>query len=138
MKIAMPIWENCVSTVLDFSETLLIVDIEGKEIKGESCVNWSLCNDTMKLSLMQEEGVTVLLCGAVSKPMQIMLESSGIDLISCLRGSKDMILQAYLAGNLHEDRFRLPGSSVKRCRKRSGICSDKKPTAQGPNRAPRV
>jgi predicted Fe-Mo cluster-binding NifX family protein len=133
MKIAMPVWENCVSTVLDFSETLLIVDIEGKEIKGESCLNWSLCNDTMKLSLMQEEGVTVLLCGAVSKPMQIMLEGSGINLISCLRGSKDLILQAYLAGNLHEDSFRLPGSSMKGCQKRNRKCSDKRSTSKDPS-----
>ncbi len=41
MKLAMPVWENDISTVLDFSETLLIVEIEDQEIKGRSCVNWS-------------------------------------------------------------------------------------------------
>jgi predicted Fe-Mo cluster-binding NifX family protein len=112
MKIAMPVWESHVSTVLDFSETLLIVDIEGKKVIGRSCVNWSLCNDTMKLSLIKEAGVSMLLCGAVSRPMQFILENSGINLISGLRGRTDLILQAYLEGNLQSEHFRLPGSSM--------------------------
>lgn len=131
MKIAMPVWENHVSTVLDFSETLLIVDIEDRKIKAEDCIDWSLCNDTMKLSLIQEEGVKVLLCGAVSKPMQIMLENSGINLISGLRGGKDVILKAYIDGTLHGDCFRLPGSAMTGCRGRYGKCQNKKGRSQG-------
>ncbi|HOO41502.1 MAG TPA: NifB/NifX family molybdenum-iron cluster-binding protein [Syntrophales bacterium] len=110
MKLAMPVWENDISTVLDFSETLLIVEIEDQEIKGRSCVNWSLCNDSMRLSLIKEEGVSVLLCGAISKTMQIMLENSGIYLIPCLRGRTEAILKAYLEGNLLDEQFRLPGA----------------------------
>ncbi len=115
MKIAMPIWGKQVSTVLDFSENLLIIDINGKTINNETCINWSLCNDVMKVSLMQEEGVAVLLCGAVSKPLQIMVENSGINLIYGLRGMKDAILQAYLDGRLYGDCFRLPGSALTEC-----------------------
>ena len=126
MKIAMPVWENQVSTVLDFSETLLIVNIENREVRGESHINWSMCNDTMKLALMQEEGVTVLLCGAVSKPMQVMLENSGINLISGLRGGKDVILKAYLEGTLDGDRFRLPGSSLTLCRGGNRKCLNRR------------
>jgi len=125
MKLAMPVWENNLSTVLDFSENLLIVEIEGEEIKGRSCVNWSLCNDAMKLSLMKEEGVSILLCGAVSKAMQIMLESSGIDLISCLRGRTEVILKAYLDGNLYDESLRLPGASITGLRKKNRRCRNK-------------
>lgn len=110
MKLAMPIWENHVSTVLDFSENLLIIEIEGREIISQSSINWSLCNDAMKASLLKEEGVSVLLCGAVSKPLQILLENMGINLISCLRGQKDVILNAYMEGQLCEKSFRLPGT----------------------------
>jgi len=122
MRIAMPVWENHVSTVLDFSETLLIVDISDREIKAEDRIDWSLCNDTMKLSLMQDQGVAVLLCGAVSKPLQIMLESSGIKLIHGLRGHKDALLKAYLDGELHEEHFRLPGAEIMECSGRKKRC----------------
>lgn len=132
MKIAMPVWENQVSTVLDFSETLLIVDIEERIIKNEAHFDWSLCNDTLKLSLMQEEGVKVLLCGAVSKPMQIMLENSGINLISGLRGHKDVILAAYLDGTLHEDSFRLPGAAMTGCPRRNSKCQNKRFKSRDP------
>ena len=126
MKIAIPVWENQVSTVLDFSEKLLIVDIEGRSIKGETSIDWSLCNDTMKLSLMQGEGVSVLLCGAISKPMQIMVENSGISLISGLRGRKDLILQAYLDGKLNDENFLLPGSAMTGCQGRNRKCPNKR------------
>lgn len=111
----MPVWENHVSTVLDFSDTLLIADVEGREIRTEDRIDWSLCNDTMKLALMQEEHISVLLCGAVSKPLQIMLENSGIKLIHGLRGHKDALLKAYLYGELHEEHFRLPGAAIMEC-----------------------
>ena len=126
MKLAMPVWENDISTVLDFSETLLIVEIEGREIKGRSCVNWSLFNDTMKLSLMKEEGVSILLCGAISRTMQSMLESSGIHLISCLRGKTDVVIEAYLEGKLYEECFRLPGTSMMELRRKSRSCRSKR------------
>lgn len=126
MKIAIPIWENHVSTVLDFSEHLVIVDIEGTTVKGETSINWSLCNDTMKISLMKEEGVDVLICGAVSKPMQMMVEDSGITLFYGLRGLKDAILQAYLDGTLHHDHFRLPGTAMTGCAGRKRKCQNRK------------
>lgn len=126
MKIAIPIWENQVSTVLDFSEKLLLVDVEGKSIKGEMSINWSLCNDTMKISLMQGEGVAVLLCGAISKPMKILVENSGISLISGLRGRKDLILQAYLDGRLNDENFLLPGSAMTGCHVRNRKCPNKR------------
>ena len=131
MRIAMPVWENHVSTVLDFSDTLLIVDVEDREIKAEDCIDWSLCNDTMKLSLMQEERVSVLLCGAVSKPLQIMLENSGIKLIHGLRGHKDALLRAYLYGELHEDHFRLPGAEIVVCSGRKRRCLRNEVKSQG-------
>jgi len=126
MKLAMPVWGNDISTVLDFSETLLIVEIEGREIKGRSSVNWSLFNDTMKLSLMKEEGVSILLCGAVSRAMQSMLEGSGIHLVSCLRGKTDMIIEAYLEGRLYEECFRLPGASMTESQRRNRKCLNKR------------
>ena len=134
MRVAMPIWENRVSTVLDFSDNLLIADIKERTVVGETSINWSLCNEIMKISLLTEEGVSVLLCGAVSKPLQIMLEDSGIDLVYGLRGMKDVVLQAYLNGTLQGDCFRLPGTALtvcpgnkrKRCRSKGLKPRDKK------------
>jgi predicted Fe-Mo cluster-binding NifX family protein len=133
MKIAMPVWENQVSTVLDFSETLLIIDIDGGEVKGQTGVDWSLCNDPMKLALIKEAGVSTMLCGAVSRPLQTMLKNSGIILISCLRGRTDAILKAYLDGNLHGDGFRLPGSSMKELLSRKGRCRNKRSSLKDTN-----
>ena len=115
MKIAIPVWDNDISTVLDFSKVLLVVEIEKKNVKRRTRINWELCNDAQKTALLEEERISTLLCGALSRSMQTMIQESGIEVIPFLKGSIDSVLDAYLEGRILDKTFQLPGCARQGC-----------------------
>ena len=122
MKIAIPTWNHHVSTVCDFSDRVLIVTVESNHMTDRTFVPFFERTILEKAARLQQLGVQVLLCGAVSKPLERMLVASGIRVIPFLRGTLDDALDAYLKGYLDDPRFNLPGcSSGRRCRRGKGM-----------------
>jgi len=109
MKVAMPVWNDCVSTVLDFADCLLIVDYESGTIHDRSVVDLAGITMAERVARLRELGIQVLLCGAVSRPLEQMITAAGIEIIPFLRGRADDVLNAYLSGHLLEPVFILPG-----------------------------
>lgn len=109
MKVAVPVWGNNVSTVLDFSDSLLIVDFEGGRIKDRLRVDFVEKTIVGKAARLREHGVQVLLCGAISRPLENMISASGIRVVPFLRGTVDEVIEAYFSGRLQDARFVLPG-----------------------------
>jgi predicted Fe-Mo cluster-binding NifX family protein len=109
MKIAIPVWDNHVSTVLDFSNRLIIVDYDSGRIGERSSAGFGETSIIQKVARLRELGVNVLLCGAVSGPLERMILASGIVVIPFLRGTVDEVLDAYLGNRLVDERFALPG-----------------------------
>lgn len=109
MKIAIPAWDNHVSTVLDFSNRLIIVDCDSGIIGGRSSAEFGGSSIIGRVTRLKELGVNVLLCGAVSGPLERMVLASGIAVIPFLRGTVDEVLDAYLHNKLVDERFALPG-----------------------------
>lgn len=116
MKVAVPVWDNCVSTVLDFSDSLLVVDFEAGRIKDRSRVNFAENTIVAKTARLRGLGVQVLLCGAVSRPLENMIIASGIRIVPFLMGTVDEVIEAYFSGRLQDARFVLPG-----CRQGRGM-----------------
>jgi predicted Fe-Mo cluster-binding NifX family protein len=109
MKIAVPVWNDCVSTVLDFADCLLVADCESREILHRSVINLAGTTGAEKTACLRSLGIRVLLCGAVSRPLERMITAAGIEIIPFLRGPADAVLEAYLSGYLFEPGFMLPG-----------------------------
>lgn len=109
MKLAMPVWNDCVSTVLDFADRLLVVDCESGAVRDRSVINLSGVTMAEKIARLRELDIQVLLCGAVSRPMERMIMASGIDIIPFLRGRVNDVLNAYFSGQLFGPGFKLPG-----------------------------
>jgi len=116
MKLAMPVCDNCVSTVLDFSDCLLVVDFESGAIENRYRVDFEGNTIMERVARLKELNIQVLLCGAVSRPLERMIRASGIDIIPFLKGKADDVLTAYFSGHLLEPGFMLPG-----CRRGSGF-----------------
>ncbi|MBW2599671.1 MAG: NifB/NifX family molybdenum-iron cluster-binding protein [Deltaproteobacteria bacterium] len=116
MKLAMPVWDDCVSTVLDFADCLLVVDCESEAVRGRSVIDLAGTTMAEKVARLRKFEIQVLLCGAVSRPMERMIMASGIEIIPFLRGRVDDVLSAYFSGGLIEPGFMLPG-----CRRGSGF-----------------
>ena len=109
MKIAIPVWDNHVSTVLDFSNSLIIVECDSGSIGERSSAGFGESSIIEKVARLRDLGVNVLLCGAVSGPLERMILASGIVVIPFLRGTVDEVLDAYLNNRLVDERFALPG-----------------------------
>ena len=109
MKIAIPVWDNHVSTVLDFSNRLIIVNCDSGSIGERSSAGFGESSIIEKVARLRDLGVNVLLCGAVSGPLERMILASGIVVIPFLRGTVDEVLDAYLQDRLVDERFALPG-----------------------------
>ncbi len=109
MKIAMPVWDDQVSTVLDFADCLLIAECEAGRVRSRSVINLAETAMVARVARLRELGIQVLLCGAVSRPLEQMIRAAGIEVIPFLKGRADDVLDAYLSGRLVGPGFMLPG-----------------------------
>ena len=109
MRIAIPIWEDKISPVLDTASRLMIVE----EVNGSECSRFEIYIDEEELSRkcfrIQGIGVDILICGAISRPFLRMLRAFGITIIPEIAGQADDVLAAYFQGKLFHSGFLMPG-----------------------------
>lgn len=113
MRTAVPVWGTDISPVFDFARRVLVVESDlGHEIAR---FVYELPKKSMssRAERLRELGVDLLICGAISKPLEKMITGSGINLISWKCGPVEEVLQAYFSGVLQDQRFSMPG-----CRER--------------------
>ena len=109
-RLAIPVWQETVSTVFDFSRRVLLIDVEGnREIsrRDTSLPDEPALQRAARLSRL---GVQVVVCGAISQPLAWFVTQAGIRLVPFVSGPVDEVLAAYLCGRLADPRFLLPGS----------------------------
>jgi predicted Fe-Mo cluster-binding NifX family protein len=109
MKIAIPIYNSNVSNVFDFAHRLLLVEIEnGKEAtRSEVALESQLL--PQRVGQLKSLDVDILVCGAISRVLAKMVTASGIQLLPYVTGRVDDVLGAYLAGQLVQPQFAMPG-----------------------------
>jgi predicted Fe-Mo cluster-binding NifX family protein len=109
MRIAVPIWEEKVSPVLDTATRLLITESETQK-KGSRFEVFLIKKDiSQRCSFIRKLEIDVLICGAVSRLFSETLKASGIKIISGISGPAEDVLEAYLNGNLLQPKFLMPG-----------------------------
>jgi len=114
MRIAVPIWENRVSPVLDTASRLLIVE---KEEQREAIRSETLLEEQdihRRCLRIKGLGIDILICGAVSQSFLKLLTASGIQIIYGISGNPEDVLDAYFEGTLDHTRFLMPGFKRKR------------------------
>jgi predicted Fe-Mo cluster-binding NifX family protein len=110
MKVAIPVWNNCVSSAFDFANRLLLVDIDNGSENKRTEIALSTESIPQKANELKNLGVDVLICGAISRALASQVISSGIELLPYVLGPVDEILQAYLTDQLGQPRFAMPCS----------------------------
>jgi len=121
MKVAIPVWVDRISPVFDVARRLLIMEIEnGVEISREKMALNEMALAPRAIYIV-ELGVQVLICGAISWPLEMALSSSGIQVIPHICGNVDEVLKAFLAGRLINDGFLMPGCCGRRRRFRGRV-----------------
>lgn len=109
MKVAVTVWEDSVSTVCDFCSRVLIFDSDAAEAQKPLSLTFDTQAWPQRVNRLRELGVAVLLCGAVSRPLERLLATAGIEVIAGRCGSVEEVLTAYRDGRLSDARFALPG-----------------------------
>jgi len=120
----MPLWDDKVSTTLDFARRMLVVETDGeREIARREAVLGDgppECKARRILNL----GVRTVLCGALSQSLARSLGQAGIEVIPYVSGPVDDVVAAYLCDRLAEPRFlqagRRPGAR-RRWQQRGGF-----------------
>jgi predicted Fe-Mo cluster-binding NifX family protein len=110
MRIAISIWEDKISPLLDTASKLLIIENETQKESSRYEVHLLKQDISKKCRFMQSFNIDVLICGAVSRQFSEMLMASGIEVISGISGPARDVLEAYQQGTPLYSEFLMPGS----------------------------
>jgi len=116
MKVAIPHWQGRVSPVFDVATRLLIVEVADGQISGRSEVPLSSTDPAQRAGELAGSRTNVLICGAISWPLEITVSSVGIQVIAQICGQVEEVLKAFLEGKLSDPAFLMPGCCGRRRR----------------------
>ena len=116
MKVAMPTWSDRVSPVFDVAKRLLVVMLkDGREASREEAAIEEP-QFAARVGRITQLGVDVLICGAISMPLEAMLVSAGVRVIPHTCGTVEDIVLAFASGQLTDETFLMPGCCGRRRR----------------------
>lgn len=115
MKIALSIWKDCISTVFDTADQLLVIEVDGTDGQKRTMIKLSSTDVTGRANQIKEKQIEVLICGAISRPLEASLVSLGIQVYPFVRGSVTEVLAAYQNGSLDHAIFAMPGCHRRGC-----------------------
>jgi predicted Fe-Mo cluster-binding NifX family protein len=118
MKVAFTAWEERISPVFDSARRLLIADIENEKVLSRQYESFNPQPVSCLVDMLKILKIEVLICGAISRTPSIIIEASGIKLISFVGGKIDDVLMSYVSGISIVPGFSMPGCGHQHQRKR--------------------
>ncbi len=115
MKAAFSTWDGRIAPVFDSARHVLVAEAEAGIIVRQTEQELGLSLPVQTVMRLRELGVGVLVCGAISRPLQAMIAAAGIRVIPFVSGDLAEVIQAWNRGKLPADRFFMPG-----CRRPGG------------------
>jgi predicted Fe-Mo cluster-binding NifX family protein len=118
VKVVLPTDEDRIAPVLDAARWFLVVtaSLDGALIRKEVLI--ADADLVTKAKCIVELGGRVLVCGAISWPLEAMLTSAGMRVIPNTCGPLDEVIAAFFAGKLTERAFLMPGCPGRQHRQR--------------------
>ena len=116
IRAAFSVWDNRIAPVFDVARQLFLVDAKAGQIISETKETLPDDFPLRKALCLTELGVNILVCGAISRPLQEMIATYGIRVIPFVAGELCDVKCAWLAGGDDIHRFAMPGCCGKRRR----------------------
>jgi predicted Fe-Mo cluster-binding NifX family protein len=118
MKVLIPIDGERISPVLDSARCFVLVDArpDGPPVRRQLRI--ADVDPVDKAKRIVELDASVLICGAVSWPLEVMLASAGMRVIPNTCGLLDEVVNAFYSGHLTEQAFLMPGCPGRQHRQR--------------------
>lgn len=100
MHLALAAYNNRIASLFEASDRFEIIEIEnGSVLERTSIPIHDNCLPAMVQQLKQHK-ICALICGAISGCMYRTIESHGIQVYPWVTGDLEVVLKAYLAGNI--------------------------------------
>ena len=114
MRVAIAHWQGRVSPVFDAANSVLLIDFEnGRERQREERALTG--SDVLARAVeFLKLGAEVLICGAISAPLEAVLVFSGVRVFGFVCGPVEDVLAAFLDGKLDRQPFCMPGCGGRR------------------------
>ncbi|RJP73976.1 MAG: hypothetical protein C4524_13735 [Candidatus Zixiibacteriota bacterium] len=109
MRAAFAVWNERIAPVFDVARQVRIVEAESGSVIREQ--NEKLPNEATeaRAARLAGQGVEVLVCGAISRPLERLISAHGIRVIPFVAGDLAEVVRAWLQGALERDAFAMPG-----------------------------
>jgi predicted Fe-Mo cluster-binding NifX family protein len=114
MNVAIPMLEDRVSPVFDVARMIVLVELDGGREARRQMVPLRSQDVLRRVGELSQHGVQVLICGAVSRPLEAALSAAGIRVIPQTCGPVEEVLGAFVAGRLDDPVFLMPGCCGRR------------------------
>ncbi len=111
IRIAIPIFMDRVSPVLDTCTQIMLVDFNQNSEAGRTQFGMEGTTLFERVIFFKRIGVQTIICSTLSDSFHHMLQDAKIDLVCGIAGVVDEIIQAYGSGSLQQKRFQMPGST---------------------------
>jgi predicted Fe-Mo cluster-binding NifX family protein len=121
MKAAFSVWDNRIAPVFDVSRQILLVETKAGRIISERQEALADTIPEQKAACLAELAVDILVCGAISRPLQEMIAAYDIRVIPFLAGDMREVIDAWLAGRGKIDLFTMPGCCKRKRRIRASL-----------------
>jgi len=122
MRIAVAVNGTRVSPLFDVARTLALFDVERGTVARRAEAFLEATFPPLRAARLAETGCDVLICGAISRPLEMLIVARGIEVVPWVVGDAEEALRAFLSGQLEKDaRFAMPGCCGRR-RARAGWC----------------
>ncbi len=139
MNVALPVLDDRVSPVFDVAQTVWLVEFDGhRELRRETFALYAR-EIARRVAELSQRDVNVLICGAISRPLEAALWAAGICVIPQTCGAVEAVLHAFAEGRLTERAFVMPGCCGGRRRRQRGRvggrrfrCAPRQPSARRP------
>jgi predicted Fe-Mo cluster-binding NifX family protein len=115
MKLALSVYKDYISNVFDTSDQLLIFEADGAGSQKRTSFKLNSVDIAGRANQIKEKQIEVLICGAISRPLEAALISLGIRVYAFVRGTAEEVLAAYQNGSLDQAIFALPGCHRRGC-----------------------
>ena len=118
MNLAVSVWRGRVAPLFDVSRCLALMSVADGRLTESRQVSLEEMDPWERIPRLKSMGVDLLICGAMSRPLQLQAEAAGIEVIAFVAGDVDHVIDAWTRGGLERDDYRMPGCGMRRRRRR--------------------
>jgi len=98
--IAIPVYEDRISPLLDVSERFVLFEVRDKMITQRIVISINAESERMRIHKLKELGIGVIISGAVSRYLSFIIVETGIRLILWISGRVDDAIDLFLNNTL--------------------------------------